>query len=205
MKNLKTIFKSLIVFLIFFSSMSSYAQDVITKKDGTDIQAKILEVTPTEIKYKRFDNQTGPTFSSLISDLIMVRYENGTNEVFNQNKSISSSSGSNEASELIEQGKQDAINNYKGQNSGKGWTAATTILFSPIIGVIPAAITTSSEPENENLNAPSLELMKNPNYNQGYTDQAHKTKKKKIWKSFGIASGVWLAIIIAANAADVTY
>ncbi len=187
-------------FVLF--SMTSFCQDIITKKDGSEIQAKILEVTPSEIKYKSFDNQSGPTFTVLISQLLLIKYENGTNEVFNKNATSIVSSTSSEASDLNFQGKQDALQNYKGKKSGSGWTAATTILFSPIIGVIPAAITTSSEPEPQNLKAPNIELMKNPNYNTGYTEQAHKTKKKKVWKSFGIASGVWVVLILALNAAS---
>jgi len=59
-----------------------FSQDVITKKSGEDINAKVLEVTSTEIKYKKFDNQTGPTISILKSDVFMIKYENGTKDVF---------------------------------------------------------------------------------------------------------------------------
>ncbi len=188
----------LIVFLLavtcsFYSN--SFAQDIITKKDGTDVQAKILEVTPQEIKYKRFDNQAGPTFTLLISDVLIVKYENGSRDVFDQ-----TNRSSTDLSELIEKGKQDALLNYDGKNSGRGGVAATSILFGPLIGLIPTVIITSSEPAEENLEAPDFEMMKNPNYRKGYTDQAEKTKKKKVWKSYGIASGVWLGIIVAAYA-----
>lgn len=59
------------------------AQDLITLKDGTDIKAKILEVTPTELKYKKYNNQEGPTITILKTQVLIVRYENGENEVFN--------------------------------------------------------------------------------------------------------------------------
>ena len=73
------------------------AQDLITKRSGEDIQAKILEVNQTEIKYKKFDNQDGPTFTISKSDVLMVRYENGTNEVFTQteNRTNNYNQGSN--------------------------------------------------------------------------------------------------------------
>ena len=77
---MKRIIFTLVV--IFCSGLSSYAQDIITKKDGTDVQAKILEVTPTEIKFKKYSNLDGPVFSMLVSDVLIVRYENGENEVF---------------------------------------------------------------------------------------------------------------------------
>ncbi len=37
------------------SSLAIRAQDNIIKKNGDEIQAKILEITPTMVKYKRFD------------------------------------------------------------------------------------------------------------------------------------------------------
>lgn len=62
------------------------AQDLITKKDGTDIQAKILEVTSTEVKFKKYSNLEGPTFTLPKSDILIVRYENGENEIFNEDQ-----------------------------------------------------------------------------------------------------------------------
>ena len=75
----KIIFTTVTAFLF---GVSAYAQDVITKKNGDEINAKVLEITQSEIKYKKFDNQTGPTFSLSISDIFMIRYENGTKDVF---------------------------------------------------------------------------------------------------------------------------
>ncbi|MAN88809.1 MAG: hypothetical protein CL555_19005 [Algoriphagus sp.] len=83
---MKTVFKSFILIATCLFYFESFSQDVITKRDGTDIQTKILEVTPNEIKYKKFDNQSGPTFTILISDVLMVQYENGTRDVFDQKK-----------------------------------------------------------------------------------------------------------------------
>lgn len=58
------------------------AQDLITKKDGTDVPAKVLEINVDDIKYKRMDNLNGPTFTMLKSDILMIRYENGTKDIF---------------------------------------------------------------------------------------------------------------------------
>jgi hypothetical protein len=63
----------------------------MTKKSGEDIQAKVLEVTTSEIKYKKFDNQNGPTYTILKSDVVMVRYKNGTKDIFtdvNKNEAV---------------------------------------------------------------------------------------------------------------------
>ena len=79
---MKKIISALTMLLAF--TVCVQAQDLITKRDGEDIKAKITEVNQNEIKYKRFDNQDGPTFVISKSEVLMVRYENGTNEVFNQ-------------------------------------------------------------------------------------------------------------------------
>lgn len=71
---------SLLVFLLLLV-LPSYAQDTITKKDGTDVKAKILEVSKKEVKYKSWDNQDGPTFILAASEILMIRFENGTNQV----------------------------------------------------------------------------------------------------------------------------
>ncbi len=200
MFKMSKIVKLLICLAIYFASISVQAQDVLTKKDGIDIQAKVLEVTTTEVKYKKFDNLNGPTFTLLKSELLMVRYENGTKDIFNQTNTsnVVSNNTMNDDNACIN-GKQDANKNYTGQSSGAGWTCATTILFSPLIGVIPAAVCSSSEPSDDNLKYPNPNLMKDYNYSKCYKEQAHKTKKQKVWRNFGIGSGVWLLIIVLAG------
>ena len=77
--------KKLILFIAaaIFSSAMVQAQDMITKKDGQDIKAKVLEVSTNEIKYKLFDEPDGATYIVKKSEILMIRYESGRNEVFN--------------------------------------------------------------------------------------------------------------------------
>lgn len=188
--------KSILTMLAFIAiNLSAFSQDVITQKSGEDIQAKILEVNQTEIKYKKFDNQNGPTFTLLKSDVLMIRYENGTKDIFNQTEEVKTNTKTS-TEDMRMKGKRDSEMNYTGKNSGAGWTAATTILFTPLIGVIPAAACASSEPSDQNLNYRDSELMKDYDYNRAYVEQAHKTKKKKVWTSYGVSSGAWLLLIL---------
>ena len=180
--------------LSVFTASLGFSQDIITKKSSEDIQAKVTEVTTTEIKYKKFDNQSGPTFTILKSDVLMIRYENGSKDIFTD--SPNTSVANNSSSDMQLKGKQDANANYKGKKSGAGWTAATTIVFSPLFGLIPAVACASSEPSDENLKYVDAELMKNNTYNRAYTEQAYKIKKEKIWTNFGIGSGAWLLLIL---------
>ncbi len=77
--------KKLFVFVVsLFSILPLFAQDLITTKKGEDIQAKILEVSAKEVKYKNYNNPDGPTFVLNKNDIIMVRYENGEKDIFGQ-------------------------------------------------------------------------------------------------------------------------
>ncbi len=77
--------KLLITTFILISSITlSFSQDVITKKNGEEIKAKITEVSTTEIRYKLFDNQSGPTIVLLKSEVFMIKYEIGRKEIFNE-------------------------------------------------------------------------------------------------------------------------
>ena len=50
--------------LLAFVAINASAQDVIVKKDGSTILSKVLEVSSTDIKYKKFSNPDGPTYKS---------------------------------------------------------------------------------------------------------------------------------------------
>jgi hypothetical protein len=76
--------KKLQLFLLFFSfGIVSFGQDVIIKTNGEEIQAKVLEISTSEIKYKRFDNPEGPNYIIEKSKVFMIKYENGNKDVFN--------------------------------------------------------------------------------------------------------------------------
>ena len=53
-----------------------YAQDIIVTTDAQKIEAKILEVSKTEIKYKEKDNLDGPTFILETKDISSIIYSN---------------------------------------------------------------------------------------------------------------------------------
>lgn len=59
-----------------------FAQDIIVQKDGSTIQAKVLKVSQSEVEYKKYSNQDGPTYSISTKDLQCINYENGTKDTF---------------------------------------------------------------------------------------------------------------------------
>jgi hypothetical protein len=69
--------------LVFSWATAAQAQDLLTRRNGEEIQAKILEITPEVIKYRRTDNPDGPLISVLKSEVFMIRYANGTHDILN--------------------------------------------------------------------------------------------------------------------------
>ena len=60
------------------------AQDVIITRDAKRIEAKIIEVSSSEIKYKEFSNQDGPTFVLNTAEINTIIYKNGSVKVFDE-------------------------------------------------------------------------------------------------------------------------
>lgn len=71
-------------FLLCFAE-TALSQDVILKKDNTTLLSKVLEITNTEIKYKKWSNQEGPTYSISRSEVTRINFQNGDVESFTSN------------------------------------------------------------------------------------------------------------------------
>ncbi len=67
-------------------SVFCYSQDLISLRTGELIRSKILEITQSDIRFKKFDNQTGPVYVVNKSDVPNILYENGTKDVFNSDQ-----------------------------------------------------------------------------------------------------------------------
>lgn len=76
---MKKLFLSLIVLLIGFTA---YSQDIIVTNDGNKIEAKVTEVEVEVIKYKKFGDNDGPTYTMKKTEISTILYENGSVDVF---------------------------------------------------------------------------------------------------------------------------
>ena len=76
MKSFLPLLFTCLLFIFCVSTLKS--QDTLFMKNGAQIPAKILEVTPTEVKYKKTDNPDGPTFITHGSDISSIKYKNGS-------------------------------------------------------------------------------------------------------------------------------
>lgn len=78
---MKRLIKLSLALLISFTSI---AQDVIFKKDKSEIKSKIIEITDDLIKYKKWELQDGPLYNIRKSEVFMIIYANGQREIMEE-------------------------------------------------------------------------------------------------------------------------
>jgi len=74
-------------FLLGGYFFSANAQDLIILRDGNVIEAKVIEISQTEIRYLRFNHLDGPVIVISRGDVLSIRYENMTVEIINPSPS----------------------------------------------------------------------------------------------------------------------
>jgi hypothetical protein len=100
------------------------SQDVIVLKNGGELKAKILEVLPDVVKYKKWDNQDGPSYSESKTNIIMIKYQNGTKDVFNGENTGGGGTSTTQSPEL----KQILMSPING-NTATDFLAGTATLY----------------------------------------------------------------------------
>ena len=116
----KHLMKKLSLFVIlFYTSLTIMAQDVIVKQDGSTILSKVMEINSAEIKYKKWSNVDGPIYAISRSEVLSINYQNGEVEVF---------------STMIEDDLDNLVNSFQGtmeyRNKGK---ESQLVVFPSII------------------------------------------------------------------------
>ena len=74
----------MILLTVMVITICSFAQDIIVTKDAKKIDAKILEVSTSEIRYKELDNLDGPVFILRADEIVTIIYANGKVVLYNQ-------------------------------------------------------------------------------------------------------------------------
>lgn len=72
----------LLLFAILCGALTVAAQDLIIKNDAARIEAKVTEITPEAVRYKRFSNPEGPTYVLPVAEIDYIQYANGEKESF---------------------------------------------------------------------------------------------------------------------------
>ncbi|MBL7800106.1 MAG: hypothetical protein JNL95_05210 [Chitinophagales bacterium] len=77
------------VLIVFLFHAQLQAQDVMKLKNEQLLKVKVVEVSQTEIKYKLYENQDGPTYTIDKADAVEITYANGVKESIDSTQSMS--------------------------------------------------------------------------------------------------------------------
>ena len=188
---------------LFLSLSSLFSQDKIFLYTGEHIDAKVLEVTVSEIKYKKFNYLEGPTIIISKSEIVMIIYENGDKDVFakeNNKQTVSNdsilTSPIKTPAEMFLLGKKDASVKYRSYKPFLGTLIPTTI-FAPA-GLVTALVICVSKPSIKTIEEtnPDPKLIVNQDY---YNKYKQKIKQKKWGRAIG-GFGVGIAINVVVYA-----
>lgn len=75
--------RGLLIIISILAGLQIFCQDFIYLINGEEIKAKVLEIDDTKVKYKKYTNQSGPTYSKNKSDIFLIKYQSGDKDVFN--------------------------------------------------------------------------------------------------------------------------
>ncbi|MCQ2278822.1 MAG: hypothetical protein MJZ62_05915 [Bacteroidales bacterium] len=181
---MKKILLTLVLLAFSIVGFSQTTKDVVKLKNGSIVKGTITEMVPN--KSIKLSTSDGSVFVYSMEEIEEVYKEEA-----------SQNSNSNAGDDLCMKAMNDALSNYHGEGSLRGATWATSIILSPIVGIIPAAIGASTEPNQSQLNCPEPKLYQNDrDYRTCYDQQAMRVKKSKSWGALASSSCVWLGIIL---------
>lgn len=67
---------------LLLTATVSYAQDNIILRNGEEIPAKVLEINQNDLKYRKSANLDGPIYTAPLRDVLLIKYVNGTKDIF---------------------------------------------------------------------------------------------------------------------------
>ncbi len=182
------------------------ASDVIIDRRGNELPGQIIEITPSQVLYRTLDADPALPPTVLPKDsLFMVRFANGTKEVFVERAAPHQPAAPSAApkpglteSELYHLGRHDALkyHNYSGAFWGTYTATVLTIYGGPIVG-LGVSVSRPHPARNARIEREKLQY---PSYVEGYGRQAQSHKLGSAAKGFGAGIATWMAIIVVAVA-----
>ncbi|MER2996919.1 hypothetical protein [Pontibacter populi] len=185
--------KHLLILLSCLLAQVAMSQDVIVKINGEELKANVQEITTTDIIYLSADTTDTLNYSLAKTEVFMIRFANGTKEVFTENLPSETTNETTIVDPVMmyQKGRQDARLHYNGTGAMLG-SAATVFLAGPVGPIIIGAVKPRAR-YNKALPAASLQ---DPNYVKGYEKQAHNRKIGKAAIGFGVGTGVGVLYLL---------
>ena len=179
---------AVLLFLILFMSLIVRSQNSVALKSNN---ATLASLNKNMIKEKALT--TDPTFSINKEGALLNTHNNFMKDSINLlNNSVS------KATAMVTSyfhGVDDADDCYQARKSGKGLILVSTLVGSPVVGLISTIACSSTSPKRKNLDIPNSTYVGNESYMAGYKSESHFIKKHHTWQCFVGASVIWVCVI----------
>lgn len=134
----------LLLFILLCSASIVRAQDVIVKKDGSTIVCRVVEVTATEITYKKWSDLNGSNYVMERSAASAINYENGKKVNLSEATNLYMPNNQNDGTQLYNDRALLAIDAMTNHNPYKkvktlktvGWIGGCALVSIGIASVI---------------------------------------------------------------------
>jgi hypothetical protein len=164
-----------LLFLFTILPALAFAQDIIIKLSGQEISAKVTEITLTDILFIYPDSLPDIYQSIPKSEVFMIKYANGTKEVFTENlpENQFQTASAYSPEEMYNLGRRDARTYHRANGALWGSAASSLVLLYGLAGpIIIGAVPPDINPND----IPNQNFTKDENYMRGYKKQAHNKK-----------------------------
>lgn len=195
------------LFISFGFTHTIFAQDLITFKDGLKIEAKVFEITMSEVKYKKYEHPDGPIYTLRIADIQEILYKNGFKDTFylaDMPARIDTSieyvspeygNGFNTYNPCMQGTLEAQLYYTKAEQVGYA-TFCGTCALNPLFGLLVTLGAANTPIKQENLGLPNSKIRRNPEYMACYKSQAAKKKKAAAWKGYGLSAGLQVVALV---------
>ncbi len=156
--------KQLLVFLFLLCSASVFAQDVIVKKDGSTIVCRVVELTSSEIVYKKWSDLNGSNYVMNRADASAINYQDGKkvnlSEVTNLYKPHNQNDGTQQYNDraLLLLDKESNMTSVKTTNAFKYTGGGLLLGGCAIFAITSIVLYAGYNEQNSNVGAGTLAL-----------------------------------------------
>lgn len=184
------ILKHWLILLFLLIPAPVFCQDTIIAINGDEFSGKIIEITLEEVLVIK----EGIKSSYPLKKVFLIKFENGTKEVYPEHLNASFEVGNLSKEELVRMGKTDADKFHSGKEPFY-LTGGGTLLCMPAgCGMLLSYALTKPKPLKNQTSHP--ELLNDPHYRKAYSEQARRHKSKMALKGFVFSIGIQAALVV---------
>lgn len=185
--------------MMFMCSLCTWAQDVIVKKDGSTVVCRVIEVTKTEVIYKKWTDLEGSNYIIDKSLVSAINYENGKKDNLDNTSATVQSTKPMTDDELLKMATFEDIKKMKTPAEVKitrlkkvGWIGGGTCMIGGVALIITGRLMYYVHCDGSTdwrMAGPGIVLLAGgAALTTGCLVKAHKTKKQILQSQYSVHS-----------------